>query len=401
MALTSPINTAGVFDAAEFAQRHQRVRERMRAEGLDAVVAYSNSKAKGCVRYLANYYTRFTGAQNTREGGYFQFGSCALLFPLDGPPRMVTDQPWDVERAQALSVFDDTDYAENFGLDLGSRIVKEGYREVGIDNWFIFPAAHYLGLRETAPEVRFVPTMLIEETYRVKSAKELELMRLAERAAVKGVEAGRAAVGVGVREYDFALAADYEIRKNGDLETAGNAIIAGGPKTATGSGLPTQSDSYVMRSGDWAMFDLCPAYEGYAGDICRMVVAGNMKDLDPRLNGMYEVNREINERVIEAVRPGVTPKQLNQLATEIADRSEYGACKIELLGHSLGPDMHDPPDYYYDDRPLEQDMTITIEPCFLMKGVGGCRVEDVVVVTADGCEVLSAESPKELRGTDD
>jgi len=97
------------FDENEFAARAARVRERMRADGLDAVIAYSNAKAKGCVRYLSNYFVRFTGAQTRRDGGYFQFGSCALLFPADGEPRLLTDQPWDIARAKEMSLFSDTD----------------------------------------------------------------------------------------------------------------------------------------------------------------------------------------------------------------------------------------------------------------------------------------------------
>lgn len=389
------------FDESEFRQRHERVRERMREEGLDALIAYSNSKAQGCVRYLGNYFVRFTGAQTKRDGNYFQFGSCAILFPLDGEPRLLTDQPWDIDRAKDLSLFGDTVYAENFGLDCGDQIASAGYKRVGIDNWFLFPALHYLGLQERAPDAEYVPTQLIEHTYKIKSPREIELMRKAEDAAVKAIEEGQAAVGVGVREFDFALACDYALRRYGDLEVAGNAIVAGGPNTSTGSGLPTQEDSYVMKAGDWALFDVCPAYEGYAGDISRMIVAGSIKDLDPKLKQMYDVTREMNERVIEQVRPGVTPWKLNQLAQEIADERGFGQYKIDLLGHSLGPDIHDLPDYYYDDSPLEENMTITIEPCLLWPEVAGTRVEDVVLVTSDGCEVLSEASPKELRGTDD
>lgn len=389
------------FDENEFAARAARVRERMRADGLDAVIAYSNAKAKGCVRYLSNYFVRFTGAQTRRDGGYFQFGSCALLFPADGEPRLLTDQPWDIERAKEMSLFSDTAYAENFGTDFGERIARDGYKRVGIDNWFLFPAMHYLGLTELAPGAEYVPTQLIEDTYKIKSPREIELVRKAEDVAVKAIEDAFAAVGVGVPEFDFALACDYALRKYGDLEVAGSAIVAGGPNTATGSGLPTQESSYTMRAGDWALFDVCPGYEGYAGDISRMIVAGSINDLDPQLKAMYDVTREMNERVIEAIKPGVTPWQLNQLAIEIGDKTEFGQYKIDLLGHSLGPDIHDPPDYYYDTTPLEENMTITVEPCLLWPGKAGTRVEDVVLVTADGCEVLSAASPKELRGTDD
>ena len=389
-----------VFTEEEFADRHRRLREAMTADGLDAIVGYSNPKAKGVVRWLSNYYVRFTGMQSKEDGSYFQFGSCAVLFPREGEPTLLTDQTWDVVRAQDISVFEDTRHAFNFGTEFAEAIAREGYKKVGIDNWFLFPAMHYLPLVEGAPDASFEPTHLVEETYKVKSPKEIELTRKAEDVAVKAVAAGIAAVDVGVREYDFALAAENEMRKYGELETAGSSIIMGGPVTASGSGLPMQDGSYVMKSGDWALFDCCPSYAGYAADICRMTVAGKLSDLNPRLRKMYDVTLRINEEVIDRVKPGVLPRDLNAFATEMADREGFGDHKIDLLGHSIGPDMHDPPDYYYDDQPLEENMTITIEPCLLEPGLGGCRVEDVLLVTGDGCEVLTAAAPKELRGTD-
>jgi Xaa-Pro aminopeptidase len=389
------------FDEEEFEARHQNVRERMVAENLDAIIAYSNAKATGCVRYLSNYFVRFTGAQTKKDGTYFQFGSCALLFPREGEPQLVTDQPWDVDRAKELSLFDETSYTDNFGIDFGERIARERYGRVGIDNWFLFPAMHFLGLQEKAPEAEYVDTMLVEQTYKIKSPKELELIRKAEDAAVEAVMAGQDAVGVDVPELEFALACETAMRRHGDLETAASAIISGGKNTSTGSGLPTPENSYTMKAGDWALFDICPAYEGYAGDISRMVVAGSLKDLDPKLKGMYDTTLAMNEAVIEFVRPGVTPVQMNEVASEISDKTEFGKYKIDLLGHSLGIDIHDPPDYYYDNAPLEENMTITVEPCLLWPGVAGTRVEDVVLVTSDGCEVLSEAAPKELRGSDD
>ena len=147
------------------------------------------------------------------------------------------------------------------------------------------------------------------------------------------------------------------------------------------------------------MFDICPSYQGYAGDICRMVVAGSMSDLDPDLKKLYDATLAMNEAVIAMIRPGVTPLEMNQVAYEVADAHGVAKYKIPLLGHSLGLDIHDPPDYYYDGSPLEESMTITVEPCLLVPGVAGTRVEDVVLVTADGCEVLSAAAPKDLRAT--
>ncbi len=388
-----------IFDRNDFEERHRKVRERMAADGLDALIGYSNAKVRAVVRYLTDYYVRFVGAQTQPDGSYQMFGSCAVLFPLDGEPVVVTDQPWDEARAKELSIFEDTHYAENFGVEFGRLIAQRGYRSVGIDNWFIYPAMHYLPLRELAPDAQLTPTMLVEETYRVKTPKEIDLIRRAEQAAMKAVEAGFDAVRVGASEFEFALAAEHALRANGELELAGGSIISGGPRTATGSSLPDHDGSYVMRSGDWALFDICPSYAGYAGDISRMIVAGDLDDLDPKLRDMYETTRRMNEEVIEAIKPGVTPRQLNELAEDVARDGGFLEHKIGLLGHSLGLDIHDPPDYYYDDHPLLEDMCITVEPCLLMEGVAGTRVEDVVHVTADGCEVLSADLTKELRGT--
>jgi Xaa-Pro aminopeptidase len=387
------------FTEEEFADRHRRVREQMEREGLDAIICYSNAKAKGVVWWLGNYYVRFTGAQTRKDGSYFQFGSCAILFPREGEPQLVTDQPWDVGRAKELSIFGDTRYADNFGVDFGEVIAREGYRKVGIDNWFLYPAMHYLPLVEKAPDTTFEPTQLVEQTYRIKSPAEIEIMRRSEAAAVAAVQAGMDAVDVGVSEFEFGLACEYALRKHGELELAGGSIICGGVNTSNASGLPMHEGSHVMKAGEWAMFDICPSYGGYAGDISRMRVAGKLSDLDPHLRKMYDTTLRMNQEVIAAVKPGVTPWQLNQLAMRIAEEGGFGDQKIDLLGHSLGPDIHDPPDYYYDDEPLEENMTVTIEPCLLEEGVAGTRVEDVVVITADGCEVLSEGAPRELLGS--
>ncbi len=387
--------------ASMFTERHARIRNRMAEEGLDALIVYSNAKARGCVRYIGDYFVRHVGAQTRPDGSYYTFGNCAVLFPIEGEPVLVTDQPWDIERAKELSIFPETYYEPDIGANFARRIADAGYERVGIDNWFIFPAMHYLPLVDIASGTRFVPTMLIEDTYKVKSPEEIELVRMAETIAVNAVQAGMAAVHVGAAEHEFAMVAESVMRTEGDLELAASSIVAGGVNTSTASGLPTAANSYVMKSGDWAMFDICPSYMGYAGDICRMVVAGSMSDLDPDMKRLYDVTRAMNEAVIDFIRPGVTPWQMNELAQTVADAGGVGEFKIPLLGHSLGLDIHDPPDYYYDDSPLEEGMCITVEPCLLVPGVAGTRVEDVVLVTADGCEVLSGAASRELIATGD
>jgi Xaa-Pro aminopeptidase len=372
----------------EYAARTQAVRRAADEEGLDAIIAYSTAKITANVRYLTSYYTRFAGHQHTREQGYYMFGSCAALVPVDGEPLMRTDALWDVVRAGEMSKYPDSAGSINLGADLGAAIRERGLRRVGVDNWWLFPAADYLALKAAAPDVELVPTLAISYVRAVKSPAELERHRRAELIACAAVEAGMDAVEPGANEYEVALVAEEVLRRLGDFETAGGAIIGSGANSATGSSLPTREKT--IARGEWMLFDVLPKFDGYAGDIARMRLAGDPGDLTDEARHLHAATLLMNREVVGAVKAGVTAEQLNDIAQQVADQEGVGDLKIPLVGHGVGLDIHDVPDYFWDDRPLRAGEVITIEPCLLKEGVGGTRIEDVVVVQEDGCEVLTS-----------
>jgi Xaa-Pro aminopeptidase len=383
----------------EMARRHGRVKTALTEGEFDAVIAYSTAKVAANVRYLTDYFVRFAGMQNMREGGYHMFGSSVALFPVDGEPMVRTDQPWDIARAKEISMFPDTEYAGLFAEDLGPAIRDRGYRRVGIDNWYIFPAREFLALTEIAPEVEFAPSHLMSEVRRIKSDEELQIIRRSAALAVESVETSLDAVRVGASEYDVVLLCEETMRRGGDIELAGGSISGCGPNTSTGSWVPSRTQSRAIEAGEWVMMDVCPRVDGYAGDISRHRVAGDVTDLDPRLKKMYEVTLLMSEEVRKAIKPGVTGRELNSLAEQIADGEGLLENKIGLLGHGLGLDIHDIPDFYYDDSVLSPGEVITVEPCLLLEGVGGVRIEDMVLVTESGSETLTAAADRELRGS--
>ncbi len=371
---------------AEFASRNDAVRKAAEAEGFDAVIAYSNAKVVANVRYLTDYYTRFAGHQHT-ENGYYMFGSSACLVPVEGEPLVRTDALWDVVRANSLARYDDVGASTELGKDLGLEIASRGLKRVGIDNWFIFPARDYLALQAAAPDTEFVHTNLISEVRRVKSAAEIERIRRAEMIADAAVIAAMDGVRAGVSEYEVGLIADETLRRMGDLENAGGCIVSSGPNSASGSSLPERDK--IVQKGEWVLFDVLPKFDGYAGDIARMRLAGDIEDLDPELLNMYNATVEMNREAVGMAEAGVSPKQLNERTVEVAEDYGVAGHKIELIGHALGLDIHDIPDYFWDDRPLLAGETITIEPCLLLAGKGGTRIEDVILIQEDGCEVLT------------
>ena len=378
---------------SEYAQRTDAARSAAEAEGFDAVIAYSTAKITANVRYLTSYFTRFAGHQHTRQNGYYMFGACAALVPVDGEPLLRTDALWDVVRAGEMSKYADSAGSTQLGADLGAVIAQRGLKRVGIDNWYLFPARDYLDLREAAPDVELVPTLALSEVRAVKSPAELERIRRAEKIADAAAMAGMETVAPGVTEYEVGLAAEETLRRLGDLETAGGCIISGGPNSASGSSLPTREK--VLERGEWVLFDVLPRFDGYCGDIARMRVAGDPGDLTDELRHLHAATVLMNEEVIKTVREGVTCAELNAVALDVAQQEGVADYKIELVGHGVGLDIHDVPDYYYDDRPLRTGEVITIEPCLLKPGVAGTRIEDVVAVEKDGCEVLTA-APKGL-----
>jgi Xaa-Pro aminopeptidase len=375
------------FTDAEYRTRTDAVRAAAEAEGLDAIIAYSTAKVTANVRYLTSYYTRFVGHQHTPEHGYYMFGATAALVPVEGEPVLLTDALWDVIRAQQMSKYEDARASTELGSDLGRLIAERRLRRVGVDNWYLFPARDYLALKAVA-EAEVLPTLAISQVRAVKSPAELERHRRAEKIADAAAIAGMNAVAPGANEYEVGLVAEEELRRLGDLETAGGCIISAGVNSATGSSLPTREKT--IQRGEWVLFDVLPKFDGYAGDIARMRFAGDPDDLTEELRHLHATTVQMNAEVTAAVKPGVTASALNSIAKAVADEAGLGAYKIDLVGHGVGLDIHDVPDYYYDERPLRAGEIFTIEPCLLKPGVAGTRIEDVVVVTQSGCEVLTS-----------
>ena len=151
------------------------------------------------------------------------------------------------------------------------------------------------------------------------------------------------------------------------------------------------SGDYAFKDGDIVLMDFCAYYKDYWSDMTRCVFVGNVGN--PKLEEIYNIVKEANMTAISKVRPGVAAKDIDKAARDVIENAGYGKYFMHRTGHGLGLSVHEEPFITsVNELLLEEGMTFTIEPGIYLAGVGGVRIEDDILVTKDGCRVLTHTS---------
>ena len=226
-----------------------------------------------------------------------------------------------------------------------------------------------------------------------KDAAEVALMRTATGIAQRALLATLPAVRPGVSER--AIAAElvqHLLREGSEGELPFQPIVAFGPNSANPHAVPSD---YALRPGDLVLFDWGASYQGYFSDLTRMFVVGEAEET---LADIAAVTQRANAAARDLAAPGVTAGEVDRAARKVIEDAGYGAYFIHRTGHGLGLEVHEEPYIRADnDRVLAPGMTFTIEPGIYLPGRGGVRIEDDMVITADGAESLS-DLPRALIG---
>lgn len=246
--------------------------------------------------------------------------------------------------------------------------------------------AEYNALKKAAGSIRLIPAEnLVTPIRRLKDAGEVDRLRDAIRVAEQAFETVRQWLRPGLTERAVAAQLLYEMQKLGAQGETFPSIVAVGPNSALPHYEPGEA---VVAENELLLVDWGARVGWYGSDLTRVVWLGS---IPARLREVFSIVREAHDRAIEAVRPGIKAKAVDHVAREVITKAGYGKLFNHGLGHGLGLVAHESPRVAKTSTDvLEPGMVITIEPGIYLPGVGGVRLEDDLLVTETGYEVLSS-----------
>lgn len=232
----------------------------------------------------------------------------------------------------------------------------------------------------------------VDRVRSIKDEEERELMREASRVNDACMEEFAALVHEGATELEIAEQLEGIYRAHGAEGHSFAPIVSFGANAADPHHMP---DGTRLERGKVVLFDVGCRKHGYCSDMTRTFFFGEPDEESARI---YDIVRAANEAAEALVKPGVLFSDLDRAARSLIAEHGYGEYFMCRLGHQIGMDVHEPGDVSQaHDEPVEEGMVFSIEPGIYLPGRTGVRIEDLVLVTHDGCEVLNRFSHEPRR----
>jgi len=356
----------------------------MQTLGLDAFIVTTPTN----IRYLANHVGSAGTLVITHEAvhvlvdfRYVEAVRALQASPAACPELQIRQVPASYDEALVSAL-----------IELGTAVagIEAGHLTVARQEWLV----RALESRSSSIQLRSTER-LVEQLRLVKDATEVMAIRHAAQALSGVADRAFAAVRPGVTERSVAAVIEGALRDAGYERPAFETIVASGPHSA----LPHyRAGGRILRNGDLVVLDFGGVLDGYCSDLTRTVSVGQPS---PEASRLHAAVRDAQSAAIAAVRPGVAASAVDAAARQVLIEHGLGEAFGHGTGHGLGLDIHEEPRVSQPraDSPsalLETGMVFTIEPGAYVAGFGGVRIEDDVLVTESGHEVLTSV-PRDFR----
>mgnify|MGYP001467603207 CR=1 FL=1 len=241
-------------------------------------------------------------------------------------------------------------------------------------------------VKSAAPEADYPDASEVLSALRLrKDQAEVEAMRKAVKIAQSALEATLPLIKIGMTEKELSAELVMQLLKHGsEPEVPFSPIVSGGPNSANPHASPTERK---LQAGDLLVVDWGATYDGYISDLTRTFAVG---EVDEEYQKIHKIVQESNAAGRAAAKPGVPCSNVDIAAREVIEKSGYGKYFTHRTGHGIGMEGHEEPYMRGDNmQTLEPGMAFTVEPGIYLPGRNGVRIEDNVVITESGADVLS------------
>ncbi len=353
-----------------YASRRERLRRLVRKSEADALLVTSFTNV--------TYLTGFTG-----DDSYLLVRGDGEVLLSD--PRYTTQLEEECPGLDLLIRPPGTSMLKAIGKVV--RVARVG--RLGVEG-----SSMTVGLRDQLasklPKIEFVTTDgLVEQLRQTKDRMEIRLLREAVRMAEKGFEVLRSTLRAEKTEKEVAAELELAMRQFGAKGCAFASIVAVGPRAALPHATPTDA---TIGSSDLLLVDWGADEGMYRSDLTRVLVTGK---ISPKLRKVYKTVLNAQVAAIKAVRPGIAAEKVDAVARGLIAKAGFGRYFGHGLGHGLGLDVHEAPRLAVgSETVLRPGMVVTVEPGIYLPGWGGVRIEDDVLVTRSGHEVLTSTSKR-------
>ncbi len=270
--------------------------------------------------------------------------------------------------------------------ELAQAIAGRGLKRIGYASWRT--TDYVLGRLREIPDTAWIPFQdPVTQLRAVKDADEIVTLREAIRLAEAALDHLRDTVRVGMNEVDIADTLSSTLRELGSERVAFGPTVASGPNAALPHYRPSLNPRDLQR-GDLLLIDFGAIVDGYASDITRTFAVG---EADEKQQEIYAFVLESMRAGIESIRAGIAGDVPHEAAKQVILDSPYAKdIFLSPVGHGVGLEVHELPKMGLNKGEiLESGMVVTVEPGIYIPGYGGVRIEDTVLVTETGCEVLT------------
>ncbi|MGD9947199.1 MAG: M24 family metallopeptidase [Desulfobulbus sp.] len=357
-------------------ERLDRLQQTLRRRKIDGLLVSQPENR----RYLSGYSAPDHGIQET--SGY-------LLIPAADKPILLTDSRFTLQAEAEAPLFTVDTYTKGLLNSLEKECRKLGLKTLAFESDY-FLHATYLKLEKMAAKQSLelkAESGLVEKMRAIKDDRELELLKRSTDLNEKVFQSVYQSLEPGMSEREIALALELTMREMGAEGPSFETIVAFGTNAARPHAVPTDR---VLQTGELVLIDMGLILDGYCSDMTRTFVAGKP---DQTFIDRHRVVRKAMLAGINTIRAGVTGAEVDRAARQVLIDAGYGDAFGHGLGHGVGIAVHEDPRLSpRGSKQLQAGMVVTVEPGLYLADWGGIRLENMVIVTEEGAEVMNRDT---------